>query len=392
MRRYFFARSGFRCAKIMMKIHKLILIWLGMMAGLTLHAQSVIEPFRVGRDVSMTAMNDHYPSVLVTADGTPLTTAEEWSARRAEIRDKWMSIIGEWPDVIMGQSLEYCDSVAEDDYVRYTVSFEWLPGVSTTGYLLVPYCAEPMPAVITFFYEPETSAGLGGKPYRDFALQLAKRGIIALSLGSTETTRDKTYGLYYPSIDGVAMEPLSAMAYAAANAYEALALDPRVDASRIGVMGHSYGGKWAMFASCLYDKFACAAWGDPGIVFDESKGGYVNYWEPWYLGYRPLPWTDAWSETGFKNATGAYRRLREAGHDLHELHALMAPRPFLVSGGYSDGEERIPALMRSVEVNRFLGYDDRVYFTRRPSHDPDAEANEIIYEFFKHYLSGTICQ
>lgn len=27
-----------------------------------------------------------------------------------------------------------------------------------------------------------------------------------------------------------------------------------------------------MFASCLYDKFACAAWSDPGIVFDETKG------------------------------------------------------------------------------------------------------------------------
>lgn len=44
-----------------------------------------------------------------------------------------------------------------------------------------------------------------------------------------------------------------------------------------------------MFASCLYDKFACAAWSDPGIVFDETKRGYINYWEPWYLGYYPPP-------------------------------------------------------------------------------------------------------
>lgn len=45
-----------------------------------------------------------------------------------------------------------------------------------------------------------------------------------------------------------------------------------------------------MFASCLYEKFACAVWSDPGIVFDETKGGYINYWEPWYLGYYTPPW------------------------------------------------------------------------------------------------------
>ena len=55
---------------------------------------------------------------------------------------------------------------------------------------------------------------------------------------------------------------------------------------RIGVLGHSYGGKWAMFASCLFEKFACGVWSDPGIVFDESRPN-VNYWEPWYLGWEP---------------------------------------------------------------------------------------------------------
>ena len=72
----------------------------------------------------------------------------------------------------------------------------------------------------------------------------------------------------------------------AANCCTALANLPNVDPKRIGVVGHSYGGKWAMFASCLYDAFACAAWSDPGIVFDEKRGN-VNYWEPWYLGFDP---------------------------------------------------------------------------------------------------------
>ena len=345
-----------------------------------------IEPYRVIMQPDMQNA-EQYRSMLILPDSSVISTADGWATRRSEIRRQWISMIGEWPTVIKGQPMQFIDSVKCEDYTRYTVSLEWLPGQTTTGYMLVPdSVVSPMPAVVTFFYEPETSVGLSDNPCRDFALQLVHHRFVTLSLGSSETTADKTYGLYYPSIDNPAMESLSAMAYAAANAYEALALDPRVDGARIGVMGHSYGGKWAMFASCLYDKFACAVWGDPGIVFDESKGGYINYWEPWYLGYRPRPWQDTWKEDGYLNREGAYKKLRDNGHDLHELHALMAPRPFLVSGGYSDGAERLPVLMRTVEVNRMLGYDDRVYFTSRPSHAPTPEANKVICDFFIHFL------
>ena len=84
---------------------------------------------------------------------------------------------------------------------------------------------------------------------------------------------------------------------------------PDVDSTRIGIMGHSYGGKWAMFSSCLFDKFACSVWCDPGIVFDESRVA-VNYWEPWYLGYYPPPWNNTWRKTGMvTEAKGLYPKL-----------------------------------------------------------------------------------
>ena len=238
---------------------------------------------------------------------------DDWNSYREKLRNDWLSIIGEWPNVISGKKLQYIGEPERLDHGidRYRVSLEWLPDVVTEGYLLIPGSRGVKPAVITFFYEPETSVGIGGKPCRDFALQLARCGFVTLSLGSTETTEAKTYGIYYPSIDNPVMESLSAMAYAAANAYEALALETEVDADRIGVLGHSYGGKWAMFASCLYDKFACAAWGDPGIVLDETKGGYINYWEPWYLGWRPRPWSDTWNPEGFESPYGAYKKLKE---------------------------------------------------------------------------------
>jgi BAAT / Acyl-CoA thioester hydrolase C terminal. len=118
------------------------------------------------------------------------------------------------------------------------------------------------------------------------------------------------------------------LAYAAANAWNALSRFPDVDSTRIGIVGHSFGGKWAMFASCLFDKFACAAWSDPGIVFDETRES-VNYWEPYYLGYHPQPWRPRGVISKDNPAMGLYPELRKKGFDLHELTCLDGPKTFL---------------------------------------------------------------
>ena len=140
-----------------------------------------------------------------------------------------------------------------------------------------------------------------------------------------------------------------------------------------------------MFASCLHEKFACAAWSDGGVVFDEKRSN-ANYWEPWYLGRDKALKRKPGLVTEENPRTGAYKELVEAKHDLHELHALMAPRPFLVSGGSEDPPARWRALNHAVAVNRLLGYRDRVAMTNRKGHQPTAESNEQLYRFFEYFL------
>ena len=123
---------------------------------------------------------------------------------------------------------------------------------------------------------------------------------------------------------------------------------------RIGIIGLSYGGKWSMFASCLHDKFACAVWSDPGIVFNE-KNANVNYWEPWYLGYDPQGAAQTGRALGRQPRTGLYKELVDAGDDLVDLHALMAPRPVLDSGGTEDPPRNWRALNHLIAVNDLLG-------------------------------------
>ena len=328
-----------------------------------------------------------YRSSLQFYDGHWVKTKEEWKKRREEILTRWNEMMGNWPPLLKDQKMIIKDSIRRDGITQYRVQFYWTANEQTEGYLLVPDGSGKSPAVITVYYEPETAIGWGTPDHanRDFAYQLAKRGFVTLSLGTTKATESNTFSLYYPGIENAQVEPLSMLACAAANAWYALSKIPRVDSTRIGIMGHSFGGKWAMFASCLFDKFACAVWSDPGIVFDETREA-VNYWEPWYLGYYPKPWRKRGMITPQNPAKGLYPKLVAEGYDLQELHALMAPRPFLVSGGSEDTPKRWIPLNRTIEVNHFLGYENRVAMTNRPAHSPTPGSNENAYLFLEYFL------
>jgi dienelactone hydrolase len=348
-----------------------------------------IEPFFVSPD-SYRGEPGSYRSPLNFYDGRPVKTAKDWKERRKEILGRWNKMMGEWPPLLTNQKMKFLDSVRKDGFTQFRIRFKWTPNEETEGYLLVPDGKGKKPAVITVFYEPETAAGLGTsertKNKADFAYQLVKRGFVTLSIGTTEATEAKTYSLYYPGIEHAQVQPLSMLGYAAANAWHVLSKVQAVDSSKIGIMGFSFGGKWAMFASCLFEKFACAVWDDGGIVFDETREA-VNYWEPWYLGYYPKPWRTRGMITKENPAYGLYPKLVKEGYNLHELHALMAPRPFLVSGGSEDTKERWLPLNHSLAVNRLLGYTDRVAMTNvRGEHLPTPLSNEGAYLFFDYFL------
>ncbi len=326
-----------------------------------------------------------YRSPLRFTDGSVVQTPREWQRRRAEISKEWQELLGAWPPLITEPKVEVLGSERRENFEQLKIRFKWTPREFTTGYLLVPDGDGKRPAILTVYYEPETAVGLQGE-HRDFAYQLAKRGFVALSIGTTEATDAKTYALYHPDIDNAEVEPLSMLGCAAANSWHVLASRPEVDPKRIGVVGHSFGGKWAMFAGCLFDRFAAVAVSDPGIMLDTHPS--VNYWEPWYLGWHPRPWRKRGVVTEENPACGLYPRLLEQSRDLHELHALLAPRPVLVSGGAVDPPERWRALNHLVAINKLLGYENRVGMTNRPKHSPNPESNAVIYAFFEHFLCG----
>lgn len=326
--------------------------------------------------------------VLRFEDGRDVKTAADWQERRKELRKKWHDLLGPWPPLLEKPVAQEQWKETVEGFTRRRIELEVAPGRKSSVYLLTPEGKGPFPAIVDVFYYPEDGAGLKAdkREQNDFGYQAVKRGMAALCVGQNPTAPRPNADLYYPTWDKAQLQPLSYLAYVAANAHTFLSQRPEVDPARIGVVGHSYGGKWSIFAGALYDKFAAVCTSDPGIVFDEARGN-VNYWEPWYLGYEPGTEFRARGTLGKgEGRKGPYRTMMEKGIDLHELHALICPRPFFVAGGSEDKQTRWKALNHSVAVNRVLGVEGRVGMANRPEHKITPEASDQIASFFEYFL------
>ena len=139
-----------------------------------------------------------------------------------------------------------------------------------------------------------------------------------------------------------------------------LADDPRVDANRIGIVGHSLGGKMAFYAGCLDPRIKVIVASDFGIGWAQTNWGDV-----WY-------WGDRLSE------------LRAKGLSNADLLSQTGGKPFcLIAGQYDDAESG--ALMRQAR-----GYEtcpERLKLIHHgKGHRPPREATEEGYRFLDRYL------
>jgi hypothetical protein len=329
-----------------------------------------------------------FRTVLTFADGREVRGAGDWAERKAEILKRWTDLLGPWPPLLAKPAVQEQWKEEVEDFTRHRLEIEVAPGRKTAAYLLRPKGSGPFAAVVDVFYYPEDGAGLKADRRRqnDFGYQAVKRGLVALCVGQNPTAPLPNADLYYPRWDKAELQPLSYLAYVAANARTVLSQRRDVDPARIGIVGHSYGGKWSLFAGALCEKFAAVCVSDPGIVFDEARPN-VNYWEPWYLGYVPGTQFRPRGVLSEKYPRqGPYKQMMEEKWDLHELEVLISPRPFFVAGGSEDGPARWKALNHAVAVDRLLGVDHRVGMHNRPEHKITPEASERIADFFEYFL------
>ena len=143
-----------------------------------------------------------------------------------------------------------------------------------------------------------------------------------------------------------------------------LANDPRVDAARIGIIGHSLGGKMAFYAGCLDPRVKAIVTSDWGIDWDGT-----NWNDPWYWGAARV---DA---------------MKAAGHTHADLLAYADGKPFMLIAGKYDNAASARAVLDRVPAYRT--HPERcVILDHASGHRPPPDALAAGYRFLEKHLKN----
>lgn len=308
--------------------------------------------------------------LLVDADGQTITTLGAWKRRRATLRKAWLDFLGTLKCEPPKPKLEVVAEDRPDGCIRQLVRYETEPGLSVEAYLLRPAnVSGRCPGVValhsTVNHTIRQPAGVEGKPEKAFGLQLARRGVVAfcpknfLWVGAgSYTDKVARFRKRHPGATGMAK-----MLWDAVRAVDVLASLPEVDPSRLGAVGHSLGGKEALYLAAFDERIQAAVSSEGGIGIPFS-----NWDAPWYLG------TEA--------------RAKTFPRRHHELLALAAPRAFLLLGGDSaDGARSWPYIAAALPVYRLYGGAPGVgLLNHGRGHAVPPEAERRLYEWLAAYL------
>jgi dienelactone hydrolase len=242
--------------------------------------------------------------------------------------------------VSVGESKPFgvLSSARGDRYERELITYKAPDGDDIPAFLFVPDGSGPFPGVVVHHQHngerhlgKSEVAGLAGDPLQAFGPVLASQGFVVLAPDSIcfEDRRRNLKGTIADD-EGDFVQHYDEMCYRllkgdllmrkvlsdAAAGVSLLASHPLVDAIRIGVLGHSYGGNTALFEAAL----------DERLAFAVSSGAVCSYRDKMEHG------------TGIEMAEvipGFVERF-----DIDDVLACVAPRPMLVASADADKYSR----------------------------------------------------
>lgn len=356
------------------------LVALMAMAVGTLAAEPAIPPLRGLSRSNLLEVHAVDHSVRIA------TTAAEWDMRRREALEGFQAIAGPLPGNTMRSPLDP-QQIEETDcgsYVRRKITYQSQPGGRVPAWLCIPkkvlaggktpavLCLHPTEAKIGH----DVVVGLGGKPHRQYATELAERGFVTLAPSYPLLAK------YQPDLKALNM-PSGTMKAIWDNirGLDYLESLPFVDASPgFAAIGHSLGGHNSIFTSLF----------EPRIKVVVSSSGFDSVLD-YYGG----------NIKGYVQERYMMRMADYLGHaadvpwDYYELIACLAPRHVFVNAPLRDANfrhdsvDRIAAAARA--VFKLHAAEDRLVVVHPDSeHDfPDVE-RFAAYEMIEKALRGKL--
>jgi hypothetical protein len=330
------------------------------------------------------------PNPFLFADGTQVRSPQDWRRRRGEIAD-----------LIVG--VEYGGLPPAPTETRaealHTLAVEWLDGAMYHTYHVVTGPDRPVTFLLSVLVPPGDGpfpVVLNGDACWRYVTdrittEVLRRGMILAQFNRCELApdlynSDRTTGIYLAYPEG-AYGALSAWAWGYHRCVDVLASLPQVDAARIGIVGHSRGGKATLLAGATDERIAVTGANNSGA------GGAGSYlWqgpesETLADSLRMIPY---W----FGPELAAYLgREAELPFDQHFLKALVAPRALLTCEAHGDpwanGTGTWRTHLAAREVYRFLGAEERLgLWFREGPHRHGWEDWVTFLDFMQWQLDG----
>lgn len=314
----------------------------------------------------------HYelPDPLVTADGKRVDARSWKSSRREEVLGLFREhVYGRRPDTEYKVSFakvaeipDAFDSAATGRGMTATISIGDRK-YSFPFIVFVPnHVDNPVPVVVFInnrYFIPLEKAATESDPFLPVET-LIKRGYAVASFHTSDVCPDKKDGY----ADGVrsffadgkppadnAWRSLSAWGWAASRVLDHLESLQHVDAGRAAVVGHSRGGKTALWAACEDTRFAIAYSNNSGCggaalsrrAYGETVKRITTSFPHWFC----------------KNFSDYADREQDLPVDQHEIVGLIAPRGVYVASAdedlWADPKGEYASLVAAAPVFKLLG-------------------------------------
>ncbi|MCS7022524.1 MAG: prolyl oligopeptidase family serine peptidase [Gemmataceae bacterium] len=275
---------------------------------------------------------------------------DDWERRRAEIRHGMETIMGRLPGADKRCPLDVRIEEEKEvgSYVRQKITYQSEPGSRVPAYLLIPRAVregtvKKAPAVLCLHPTDNTLGhgvvvGLGGKPHRAYAAELAERGFVTLAPNYPLLAQ------YQPDLKKLGWDSGTLKAvWDNIRGLDYLQSLPYVDGRSFGTIGHSLGGHNSIFTAVWDDRLKVIISSCGFDSFLDYYGGDERNWQP----------GRGWCQDRYMPKLAGYRgRLADIPFDFYELIAALAPRHVLIVAPVRDSNFQVASVRRIVAAAR----------------------------------------